>query len=141
MDVELLTITPVAADPPNDTLAPDKNPAPVTITDVPPFVDPDAGEAPLTVGAGLVYVNPLERVPLWPSALVTTTATAPPECAGVVALIDVELPTVTLAAAAPPNVTVAPAANPVPVTVTGVPPEPVLGDTAETVGAGAGTLY
>ena len=70
--------------------------------------------------------------------LVTTTFTAPAACAGVVAVIDVLLTTVTLVAAVPPSVTVAPARKPVPVIVTGVPPAvvPDGGAIELTVGAG-----
>ena len=70
--------------------------------------------------------------------MVTTTVTAPPACAGVVAVIDV-LPTIfTPVAAVPPKLTVAPARKPVPVIVTEVPPfaVPVFGEIDVTVGAG-----
>ena len=65
--------------------------------------------------------------------------TAPAECAGVVAVIEVELTTVTPVADVPPKLTVAPAAKPVPVMVTDVPPlvVPEVGEIALTVGAGA----
>jgi len=43
----------VAEVPPKLTLAPDKNPVPVSVTDVPPAVVPDVGEIAVTVGAGL----------------------------------------------------------------------------------------
>src|SRR5258706_1255790 len=71
------------------------------------------------------------------SMFVTTTATAPRACGGVVALIEVAFANVTLVAEIPPMVTVAPAANPVPVIVTGVPPAvgPVAGEIPVTVGA------
>ena len=80
------------------------------------------------------------RVSVWLSILVTTTFTAPAECAGVVAVIDVLLATVTPVAAVPPRVTVAPARKPVPVIVTGVPPAvvPDVGEIELTVGAGLG---
>jgi hypothetical protein len=63
--------------------------------------------------------------------------TVPVACAGVVAVIDVLLTTVTLLAAVPPKVTVAPDTNSVPVIVTTVPPTvvPELGDTDVIVGA------
>ncbi len=67
----------------------------------------------------------------------------PAVCAGVVAVIEVLLATVTLVALVPPNLTVAPAKKPVPVMVTAVPPVvgPVLGAMAVTVGAlGGGAL-
>ena len=79
------------------------------------------------------------QVPDCRSVLVTTTFKVPGACAGVVAMIDVALTTVTPVASVPPNVTVAPARKPVPVSVTGVPPpwEPLFGETAVTVGAGS----
>ncbi len=96
-------------------------------------------------GAGAVYVKPPFNRPLWPSGLVTTTSTAPAARAGVVAVIDVALATVTLDAAVPPKETDAPAANPDPVSVTGVPPAvvPVAGEMllnagADEEGGGAG---
>jgi hypothetical protein len=80
----------------------------------------------------------LASVPLWPSVLVTTTLTAPAPWAGVVAVIEVLLTTVTPVAAVPPRLTVAPARKFVPVIVTAVPPltDPEFGDREETVGAG-----
>ena len=69
--------------------------------------------------------------------MVTVTVTAPAVPAGVVAVMDVLLTTVTFVAAAEPNVTVAPVAKLVPVIVTEVPPavDPVFGLTPVTVGA------
>jgi hypothetical protein len=69
--------------------------------------------------------------------LVTTTATLPAACAGVVVVSDVALCTTTFDPGVPSKDTVAPAANPDPVTVTAVPPAVVAdaGATAETVGA------
>ena len=52
MEVELTTVTLVADDPPNVTVAPLKNPVPVMVTDVPPLVVPEVGEIEVTVGAG-----------------------------------------------------------------------------------------
>ena len=65
--------------------------------------------------------------------------TAPAACAGVVAVIDVLLPTVTPVAAVPPIVTVAPDWKFAPVMVTAVPPAvvPEVGEIVLTVGAGA----
>jgi hypothetical protein len=80
-------------------------------------------------------VNPLDRLPLLPLT-VTVTVTGPALPAGVVAVMDVLLPTTTLVAAVPPKVTVAPVAKFVPVIVTAVPPavEPLFGDTLVTIG-------
>jgi hypothetical protein len=74
-------------------------------------------------------------VPLCPLT-VTVTVTAPAVPAGVVAVIEVLLTTVTLVAAAEPNVTVAPLAKLLPVIVTEVPPAtgPLFGLTLVTVG-------
>jgi hypothetical protein len=85
----------------------------------------------------VVYVNPFVRVPAWVSGLVTTTSTAPAAWAGVMAVIDVALSTLTPVAASPPKVTVAPVTNPVPVMVTEVPPagRPAVGATEVTAGA------
>jgi hypothetical protein len=71
--------------------------------------------------------------------LVTTTSTAPAACAGVVAVIDVALATVTPVAAVPPIVMVAPVAKLAPVIVTAVPPPvlPLVGAIALTVGDAA----
>ena len=83
------------------------------------------------------YVNwSAELVELvWPLP-VTVTSTVP-EPAGLVAVIDVALLTVTAVAAVEPNATVSPDAKPVPVMVTVVPPAagPLVGLTADTVGA------
>ena len=78
-----------------------------------------------------------ELVELVCPPLVTVTSTVP-EPAGLVAVIDVALFTVTPVAAVPPNATVAPDAKPVPLMVTEVPPAagPVAGLTPDTVGAG-----
>jgi hypothetical protein len=77
-------------------------------------------------------------VSLCPSLLVTTTLVAPDECAGVVAVIEVLLTTVTPVADVPPIFTVAPERKPVPVMVTAVPPEvaPEAGEIELTFGAG-----
>ena len=109
------------------------------VTDVPPLVLPEVGEIAVTVGANALYVYPLFNVPLCESVLVTTTLTIPAACAEVVAVIEVELTTVTLVAAVPPKLTVAPDEKPVPVIVTDVPPLvlPEVGEMAVTVGAGA----
>src|SRR4029079_14519462 len=135
IDVELATVTLVAAVPPIVTVAPVAKFVPVIVTFVPPAVVPAVGEIAVTVG-GARYVNPDARVALNPLALVTTTLTAPAAWAGVVPVIDVALATVTLVAAVPPTVTVAPVAKFVPVIVTLVPPavDPLVGEIPVTVG-------
>ena len=134
IDVALTTVTPVAAVEPNFTVAPVAKFVPVIVTAVPPATGPLFGDTLVTVG-GAAYVYPLARVPLCPLT-VTVTVTAPAVPAGVVAVIDVALTTVTFVAEALPNVTVAPVTKFVPVIVTAVPPAvvPVFGDTLVTVG-------
>src|SRR4029079_10817033 len=100
IDVALATVTLVAAVPPTVTVAPVAKFVPVIVTFVTPAVDPVAGEIAVTVG-GAAYVNPPVNVPLSPPGLVTVTLTAPAACAGVTAVIDVALATVTPVAAVP----------------------------------------
>ena len=52
IDVAELTVTPVAAAPPKETVSPAAKFVPVTVTAVPPDADPEAGETALTVGGG-----------------------------------------------------------------------------------------
>lgn len=72
-----------------------------------------------------------------PPGVVTTTLAAPAACAGVVAVIEVALTTVTPVAAVPPMVTLVAPVKFVPVMVTLVPPEvgPLDGLIELTVGA------
>ena len=56
IELPLTTFTPLAAVPPKLTVAPDKNPVPAMVTEVPPALDPAFGETELTVGAGFAYV-------------------------------------------------------------------------------------
>ena len=49
--VAFTTVTPVPALPPTLTVAPLANPVPVIVIPVPPPVDPDVGDALVTVGA------------------------------------------------------------------------------------------
>ena len=134
--VMLETVTPVAAVPPNETVAPVMNPVPAIVTGVPPETLPLLGITLVTVGAA-TYVKPFAKAALCVSGFVTTTFTAPAACAAVVAVICVLLTTTTFVAAVPPNVTVAPLAKFAPVIVTDVPPAatPLLGATLLTVGA------
>ena len=71
--------------------------------------------------------------------MVTTTSTVPIAWAGVVAVIELALTTVTLVAATPPIVTDVAPVRFVPVIVTDAPPVtgPLVGATAVTVGAAA----
>ena len=50
--VLLFTTTLLAAVPPSRTVAPDTNPVPVMVIDVPPAVGPEVGLTLVTVGAG-----------------------------------------------------------------------------------------
>ena len=52
MELELVTLTPVPATPPNVTVAPLAKPVPPIVTAVPPAVDPLAGATEVAVGAG-----------------------------------------------------------------------------------------
>jgi hypothetical protein len=81
-------------------------------------------------------VYPFAKLPPGTPGFVTVTVTPPAFPAGVVAVICVELTTMTFVAALLPNATVAPAAKFVPVIVTAVPPAvvPVFGETLVTVG-------
>jgi hypothetical protein len=108
---------------------------PVIAMVVPPAVGPDLGLTPLTVG-GLAYVKSVFEA-LVPPIVVTKTLAVPALPAGVVAVIEFALTTVTFVAAVPPTVTVAPVAKLVPVIVMLVPPAvgPDEGPTSLTVGA------
>ena len=47
-----VTVATVSGDPPSDTLAPDWKPLPLTVTELPPAVDPLFGVTDVTVGGG-----------------------------------------------------------------------------------------
>lgn len=134
--VVLLTTATDVVVPSSVTVAPAWNAEPVMVTGVPPDVVPMFGEMVLTVGGGTTKAKPPLSRALWPLGLVTTTSTVPAPWAGVVAVMEVLLTTLTLVGA-PSSVTVAPDWKPVPVIVTGVPPpvDPVLGEMPVTVGA------
>jgi hypothetical protein len=51
MEVAELTVTAVAVTVPNITVAPDRKPVPVMVTEVPPVVGPEVGLMAVTVGA------------------------------------------------------------------------------------------
>src|SRR5580704_2478324 len=135
--VVLLTkVTTVAALLPRLTVAPATKLVPLIVIGVPPIVEPDTGVTPVTMGAGKLYVNAFDSVPLCPLGLVTVTLTLRAEPAGVVAVIVVLLTTLTLVAALLPKLTVAPATKLVPLIVIAVPPVvvPDTGVTLITVG-------
>src|SRR5436190_1641213 len=137
MVVSFTTVVLVAAVPPIVRVAPAAKLVPVMVIAVPPSVVPDGGVTVAMVGVGSRYVKPLASVPLWVSGLVTRTATTPPACAGVVAVMEVLFTTTTVAAAVPPMAHVAPLTKSVAVMVTTVPPSvgPDAGDTVVMVGA------
>lgn len=60
IEVLLATTIEVADVPPTFTVAPERKPVPVIVTDVPPEVVPDVGEIELTVGAGF-DADPFKR--------------------------------------------------------------------------------
>src|SRR5262249_57954862 len=96
------TLTFVAATPPILTVAPVTKFVPEIVTAVPPAVEPEFGETPVTVGAGPMYVNPLASEPLCVSGFVTTTVKAPAAYAAVVAGDDPSFPPLLRIAATPP---------------------------------------
>ena len=143
--VELTTDGLTAAWPPMVTVEELVNPVPVMVIRVPPISGPLFGLTPVTVGAvggGAVQVNwSAELVFDVPADVTTvTSADAPAVPAGLVAVIDVELFTVKLAAGVEPKSTAVAPVNPVPEIDTDVPPvlTPLDGLTAVTVGACAG---
>jgi hypothetical protein len=143
IELVLTTVTAVADEEPNDTVAPDTKPVPAMVTTDPPLVEPDVGAMPAIAGGavtGTSNVNPPARRLLCPSGFVTTMSAAPAAWAGVVAVIDVDVATAAPEASVPPIETVAPAVNPVPVIVMLSPPEvgPEPGEIPVTVGAAAG---
>jgi hypothetical protein len=127
---------------------PVENPVPVIVTRFPPLGLLPCGEIPVIVGAGSVYEKPAVIVALVPSGFVTVTSRlALPEKSngpgGVVAVMELELTTFTLAAASVPIFTVAPLRKFVPEIVIVVPPafDPLDGETEATEGPVGGYVY
>jgi hypothetical protein len=121
------------------TVAPVK-PVPVIVTVVPPATGPVAGEILVNVGIEIVSEYVKDPVPVTdPPGVMMTTFAVPAVPAGVVAVTDVSLTTVTLVACVPPMVTMVAPVKPLPVIVTEVPPAigPVAGEMPANVGAGA----
>jgi hypothetical protein len=134
------TVKAVAAAAPNETPVAPLKFVPEMTTDVPPAVVPVAGLIPVTVGGlgGVTKVNLSGATrALVPAGVVTVTSTCPAGAAGEVAVIDVVLLTVKVAAVAPKETPVAPLKF-VPEMVTVAPPAvlPVVGLTPVTTGAG-----
>ena len=138
IEVSLTTVTFVAAVVPKSTAVAPVNPVPVIVTVVPPASGPDVGLKPVTLGAvTAVYVNwSAGDVAEVPPGVTTVTSTVPVP-AGLSAVIEVSLTTVTLVAGVAPKSTAVAPVKPVPVIVTGVPPAsvPLVGLKAVTVGA------
>jgi hypothetical protein len=111
-----------AGAPPNVTLTPPANPEPWMVTLVPPRYMPELGLINEIVGGGAktnVYAFVRQ---LWvPSGFVTHRSADPAACEPVVAVIVVDVATLTLLAGTPPTDTVAPSRNPVPFIVTTAP--------------------
>src|SRR3989442_16023159 len=87
--VLLITLTPVAAAPPTDTVAVASKFVPLIVIAVPPVVGPEVGLTPVTVGGGgAAYGNwAAGLVPPAPPPTVTTTSAAPGAGAGAVAFV------------------------------------------------------
>ena len=135
IEVVLTTVTLVAAVPPIVTAVVPVKLVPVIVTLVPPASGPLLGLMPLTVGAAPYVYNVFTA--FVPPGVVTRTLAVPAVPAGVSAVIEVALTTVTLVAAVPPIVTPVAPVKSVPVIVTLVPPAigPLAGLIPLTVGA------
>ena len=129
-----ITFKLVAATPPIVTLVVPSRSGPVIVINVPPKVEPLAGETNEIVG-GATKVNAPLPVAL-PTPVTTTTSARPAALAGVTAVTLVDETTRTLVAATPPIVTLVVPSRSVPVIVINVPPkvEPLAGETNEIVG-------
>jgi hypothetical protein len=97
--VVLTIFTSVAGVMPNFTVVPVPKLFPVMVTVVPPAVEPEVGEMPVTVGAAAVYVNLSTSVFAEVPAGVVTVTSSVPVPAGDIAVIWVGLSTVKLVAA------------------------------------------
>jgi len=140
----VFTMKAAAASVPNVTAVAPARLVPVTVTVAPPWMGPEEGFKPVTVGGG----GGVEEKVNWsagaliaevPPAVVTVMSTAPTDSGG-------EMPAIWVAdtgkkvAETVPNLTVVAPERSVPVMVTEVPPPvgPVLGLTPVTDGAGGG---
>jgi len=88
IEVELATVTLVAAVPPMVTVAPLKKFVPVMVTDVPPLVLPEVGEIEVTVGALLLLTSKLSKMTL-PGAF-ASTCEVPPLTSKMVAVLEID---------------------------------------------------
>ncbi|HEX4132035.1 MAG TPA: hypothetical protein VHZ24_18525 [Pirellulales bacterium] len=99
---------------------PSSNPAPNTLTGVPPVSGPEDGETLVSAGP---YTNPSVGLAVEPSGLRTTGTTSPAVCAGAAQVSTAPSGlTDTVVAARPSNATVAAGSKPEPTNVTSVPP-------------------
>ena len=113
---------------------PSANPLPVTVTPVPPAVEPLLGATLSTTGR---YLNrSLLEARLVPAMFVTLTSTIPAAPAGTTAVIEVGELTVNAGASVWPKSTLLAAVNSVPLTITLGPPTtgPDLAESLVTVG-------
>ena len=99
---------------PKMTLVAPVKPDPVSVTDVPPLAEPDAGEIWVTTAGAMKVTWSLALAALVPNGVVTVTSTVPGCSAGVTAVICESLTTVKLVAARAPNLTAVAPVNPVP---------------------------
>jgi hypothetical protein len=108
------------------------------VTVVPPVVVPEVGVSDVTMGAGVMKVKAAVLVTV-PCVVSTETFTLPAPWAGVVAVMEVVLTTLKLAAVVAPNLTFVVPVRWDPVMVTVVPPvvEPEAGVSEVTLGGGA----
>src|SRR5436190_8433849 len=90
--VELTTVTPVAGVPPMLTVAPARKLVPVTVTPVPPLVDPEVGLTLVTVGGGAftVRLNNVVRV-TGPAMAVAVIAEVPSAAAAFAVSVSVDV--------------------------------------------------
>ena len=116
-------------------VVPTLKPLPVTVTLVPPAVEPLLGSRAVIVGMYLKWSLLVSELP--PAVFVTVTSTVPALAGGAITVIEVAELTVNSLAGVAPNETPETAVNSVPVIVTGLPPAagPLLSESLLTLGA------
>jgi hypothetical protein len=140
-EVSETTSSDVPAWVPKSTAVANVKPDPVTVTEVPPKIEPELGLTPVTTGSGATTVNwSAVLVALVPFGFVVVMSTVPAASDGETAVMDVSEFTRKDDAATVPNSTALAPLSPVPVIETDVPPAvvPALGLTAVIAGAGPG---
>ena len=127
----------VAAVPPMVTAVAPVKPVPVIVMAAPPAKEPLVGEILVTVGTA-IKVNKVLAALVPPGVVVTSTLAVPAVPAGVVAVILVELPTITLVAGTPLMVTAVAPVKLIPVMAMVVPPAtgPLVGEILVRIGTG-----